>query len=54
MTESYSLCMTGPDRLSANAPGLGPWVHGGEAGRAPDGWTVDGERALKTPAGVKG
>ena len=37
-----------------NAPGLGPWVHGGEARRPPDGWTVHGERALKSPAGVKG
>ena len=33
-----------------NAPGLGPWVNGGEARRPPDGWTVHGERALKTPA----
>ena len=42
-----------------NAPGLVPWVQGGEAGRPPEGWTVDGERALKTqklktPARVKG
>ena len=37
-----------------NAPGLGPWVHGGEARRPPDGWTVHGERALKTPAWEKG
>ena len=37
-----------------NAPGLVPWVQGGEAGRPPDGWTVRGERALKSPAGVKG
>ena len=32
-----------------NAPGLVPWVHGGEAGRPPDRWTVHGERALKSP-----
>ena len=37
-----------------NAPGLTPWVHGGEARRPPDGWTVHGERALKTPAWEKG
>ena len=40
----------------SNAPGLGPlrWVHGGEARRPPDGWTVRGERALKSPGRVKG
>ena len=36
-----------------NAPGLVPWVHGGEARRPPEGWTVHGERALKTPGRVK-
>ena len=37
-----------------NAPGLVPWVQGGEAGRPPDGWTVHGERALKSPVKEKG
>ena len=37
-----------------NAPGLDPWVQGGEGGGPPDGLTMDGERALDFPAGVKG